>query len=383
MRLRSILCVAAAALTVAAGCVEPTMQTNDRTLAPRRQWRVTPLAAVCEYPNANLLAQFETGRDIQIYVPGRSDAWLAVQVPASQNPVMLTFSVNGSGYEMTVKQSADSADGADGQWQTLELPVFRRESMRLQKVILPPSDSARWVRIDAALAENEQDRAIRLADVGLYELLPAATPAEAPNDYWLCLGASIQQQSIRNPVFKQMVGERFGHDPVIFNEAVSGWNSTNLLNALPSLLALHPHARYVVIHIGGNNVSPNRPYPGGAERLEEELRQILQIIRDDGRIPILARLSYRAYGGEHPVPPESNGSGPYVENIYDPLIAEFCPRFVDPQTHLGVVDAYGWFREHPDHLSGDGVHVNSQGAEDWNRLWAERAGAVIYRESTE
>lgn len=150
---------------------------------------------------------------------------------------------------------------------------------------------------------------------------------------------------------------------------------------MPRILAAHPHARYVTIHIGGNNVSQKRPWPGGADAIRDDLVAILEMVRTAGKVPVLARLSFRAYQGDRPVPPEQNGSGPYVTALYDPLIRQYCPAFWDEKAGRGAVDAYTWFREHPDELSGDGIHVNAKGAESWNRLWAEGAGPVVYGES--
>lgn len=269
-----------------------------------------------------------------------------------------------------LERSTNSSTGNDGDWKQ-EAVVLPKA--KLDKFVFD-SPASTWWRVRWAFRRSVEPSAFKVTDIGLYRLdIPGR------KDYWLTIGASIQAQSIRNSVFKAMVRERYpGYDPVMFNLAVGGWRSDHLLKALPGFLKAHPYASYVCIHIGGNNVSQKRPYPGGAEELKADLVAILEMIKASGKIPILSRLSYRAYKGDKPVPPEENGSGPYVTNIYDPLIKQYCQDFFDAESGKGIVDAYGWFKEHPEELSADGIHVNPKGAESWNRLWAEKAGSVIY-----
>ncbi len=335
-------------------------------LSPTRQWRVIP-AALCTSSNEADPAPASRGIDASWSPePSRSE-WFALKLPHGGR-FLLTFAVSKTDTPVyaVLERSTDSAGKA---WEQVAVQLPRG---KLDKFILD-SRKAGWWRIRFTFRQKTEPSEVKVSDIGLYDL-DVARP-----DYWLTVGASIQAQSIRNSVFKRMVKERFtGFDPVMFSLAVGGWNSTHLREALPGFLKDHPDAQYVCIHIGGNNVTPNRPYPGGADQLRDDLVTILTMIKDSGKIPILSRLSYRAYKGAKPVPPEENGSGPYVTAIYDPLIKEYCPDFFDEATGKGIVDAYNWFKEHPEELSADGVHVNPTGAESWNRLWAERAGEVIY-----
>lgn len=218
-----------------------------------------------------------------------------------------------------------------------------------------------------------------LGRVRLYRL----DPQGRRNDYWLFLGASLTAAGIGDgEPFARAIRVRYpGYEPYVANEAVSGWTAGRLRRELPAILERHPHARYVAIHIGGNDVSAHRPYPGGAEALERELTAILRTVQRAGKVPVLARLSYRAYraqAGKPAVPPAANGSGPYVTAIYDPLIAQYCPAFYDRTAGRGLVDLYGYFEAHPELLGADGVHLRRAGYERWPELWAETAGAVVY-----
>jgi lysophospholipase L1-like esterase len=234
---------------------------------------------------------------------------------------------------------------------------------RAIRLILTPADGA-FLRL-------ERIRLVRL------------DPRGRKNDYWLFLGASLTVGGIGDGVaFGEALAAAYpGFRPYVANEAVSGWTSTKLRRELPDILARHPHARYVAIHIGGNDVSIQRPFPGGAEKLQSNIAAILEQITAAGKVPILSRLSYRAYKekkGKPAVPPEENGSGPYVQEIYDPLIARYCGPFFDRRARRGVVDLYGYYKAHQDEIGGDGVHLKRSGYASWRRLWTETAGAVVY-----
>jgi hypothetical protein len=245
--------------------------------------------AVAASQNAEQLAGLSGKSTVEWQVSYPGDPWLAVRVPDGlEGPAMLTFSYPEQPVNVAVEAafSHDSTDGSDGTWKAA---APRQLGKRLDKVVLNPADGTwlrvRMLRLDKSLRPVE----FTLTNVGLYELSETEL-----NDYWVVLGASIQAQSIRQETFHAMVAERYpDYDPVIFNTAVSGWTTTNLLNKLPEILADHPHASYCVIHIGGNNVSGGRPYPGGADRLQGELVQILEMIRAAGKTPILSRLSAR------------------------------------------------------------------------------------------
>ncbi len=348
----TIIC-AAALLATAANAAVP---------RPASGWRVIPTAVRASSAEGDLVS-LGKGRDAAWKPETARSSWFEFTLPTGKR-FLMTYAVPKT--ETPVYAVLEKYAGS---WESI---AVHQPRARLDKFAFDRGDTDRW-RLRFTFRQKQTPCEFSVTDIGIYSL-----DVEHP-DYWLDIGASIQAQSVRNEVFKRMVKERFpGYDPVMFNLAVGGWNSMHLRKALPGFLADHPDARYVCIHIGGNNVSPNRPYPGGADQLKEDLISILDMIRDAGKTPILSRLSYRAYKGAKPVPPEENGSGPYVTAIYDPLIEEYCPDFVDTATGLGVVDAYTWFKEHPDQLSPDGVHVNAQGAESWNRLWAEKAGAVVY-----
>ena len=341
---------------------------------PREAWRLAPLAAVSSEkpPARDLVAFFKRAVDFQIAGEPDQEVSLTLKLPASDTPAMLTFEPQGGKCRGIFEESDNSKDGRNGTWTLSGVSIYAAAEGTLRQWEFGPRDRDRWVRLRVVPTERE-GQCVTLRDIGLYAIDPGGS-----NDYWLCLGASIQRQSIRSATFKKMIRQRFGYDPVLFNEAVSGWTTMDLRKATEEILRRHPRARYVVIEIGGNNITQKRPYPGGADQMRDDLTAILDMIGKAGKMPILCRESYRAYKGERPVPPEENGSGPYLAAVFDPLIKSRCPAFWDAKEDRPRIDPYTWFKEHPDELSDDGVHVNAKGAESWNRLWADGAGPAVY-----
>ncbi len=290
--------------------------------------------------------------------------------------MMLTFA-SPHALSVSAEDSLDSSDGQNGLWSPL-FPVLinpLETATRLQRLDLDPGVS-RWIRLHLT---NASGGSLSVTNIGMY-----AIDAAGKNDYWLFIGASIQQGSARHSEFKANVTSRWGYDPVLFNEGYNGWMSSTLRQNLNSILARHPNATYVAVHIGGNDVTAYRPYPGGAGQMYTNIVNILQTIINSNMIPVPARLSFRAYNSDPVVDTignplsETNGSGPYVTAIHDPLILHYAPDFYDSVHQRGSVDMYSYFLEHQSEISSDGIHLNETGKQSWNRLWSEWAGAHVY-----
>ncbi len=345
---------------------------------PRAQWRLAPLDAAALTNGAALTAALQLGRDYGITNVSGTSIWLAVRLPALTNAALLTFEHRGAPFTAHACESYDSSNGSDGTWTPLPLAVYFRSNDsngRLQKLDLAPA-AARWVRL--ALTNQRSATTVAVYNLGLYALDGAGA-----DDYWLCLGASIQYMAIRTADFKSMVKSRFGYDPIIFNRAVSGWTTASLRLELTNRLAEHPRARYVTVHIGGNNVTANRPFPGGTNALALDLQYIYATITNAGRTLIVPRISYRQYSAAPVVDPlvptsETNGSGPYNTAIVDALAARYAPAFYDWTNNVPLVDPYVYFKDNAGELNADGVHVGTAGQLSWNRLWAWGAGMVVY-----
>lgn len=332
-------------------------------LSPVKDWRARPTALSASSGQEGLKPLLG-GKDTTWSPSISRSEWIEFQLPEGKAFLLSFTCTPGKTAVYAVLESRQ-----DSGWQTAD--VLRPQKERLNKFRLDESKGNLW-RVRFTFRGKAEPTSYKVSDIALHSL-----NVPGRKDYWLMVGASIEAMCIRHKTFHDMVVKQFpAYDPVMFNLAIGGWKSEDLRKALPGFLKDHPDASYVGIHIGGNNVTAKRPYPGGEDELRANLTAILDMIKDSGKIPIMARLTYRAYKN---VPPEENGSGPYNTHVYDPLVRQYCPDFVDPKTGIGVVDGYSWFKAHPDELRPEGVHLTDKGGTSWNRLWAEGAGGVIYR----
>lgn len=174
------------------------------------------------------------------------------------------------------------------------------------------------------------------------------------------LGASITYGAAnKTDKVEKAIREKLGVNWEIRNEAVGGWTSAKLLRELDKILDRHSDAQYFPIHIGGNDVSGRRPFPGGSNNLRNNVEEILKEIIARGKTPILSRLSYRKY--RRNFPSERHGSLPYNEEVLDPLIKTHCPDWYDEGNSRGKLDFYNWSKRNKHLLSPDGIHFTGRG----------------------
>lgn len=384
--------------------------------APRADWRLIPLQASATSHSTELAAAFSSGNSLQDIPLAFGESWtVTLQIPATPVGGMFTFALRLDGkihtnnpYTVTAETSLNSSNGTDGDWENHLVSLYRpnQRSQRLQKVSF--DHQARWLKItitnDGAPTNPSIPAGVngKLIDLGLYQF-----SADGRNDYWLCVGASIQERGVHQGLFREQVNTNNGMDPVIFNVAIGGYRTNNWYdmaplsypnNLLKQVLDDHPHARYVAIHIGGNNVSAERPYvskdsDSGDSQLAEQLEGIIQQIIAAGKYPIVSRISYRNYTSTPSVnngANQENGSLPYNTNIVDPLITQYLPEQVNPSTGVSYVDAYGYFFEKPELISSDGVHMvglaNYEPSPEesvWSTaIWANMASPLVHRKPT-
>ncbi len=133
-----------------------------------------------------------------------------------------------------------------------------------------------------------------------------------------------------------------------------------------------------VVHTGGNDVSSQRPWPGGQATFQSNYDTLIQqITATDAVVPL--PLTKRLYT----TPPEvvdgdlaseENGSKPYNENIIYPAIQSVAPDWRNaPGTPF--VNPYELADRYPQLLSSDGVH--GYGASLGRYILARLAGRAL------
>lgn len=297
---------------------------------------------------------------------------------AKKNNILVAMDIKGIGKSIPISLVGAKKRGAK-KWKKLAGSVChkpadgRRKGFRDFRLVWP---KGKYTVARLVFGEGDEDLG-KIQRIRFYKL-----DKKKRNDYWIFVGAAMTVTGANPDRFTQLIRENFkDQDPYVVNEARNGWNVTKFWERLPKLLERHPHSRYICLHIGGADVSNQRPYPKGSKTIQRRLDASLAIIRKAGKIPILARLSYRHYkkkGAKPAVPPESNGSGPYVVNIYDPLIRKYCRPFFDSKARRGHVDIYKLFEENKGFLNDDGIGWNKDGNEAFLKVFLNRAAAIVY-----
>jgi hypothetical protein len=304
-------------------------------------------------------------------------ASLTIPTTDAKGAALLVFLEAKPGKPLPLQLTLSAQNGPDAPRELLtakEDPIGRQRSLILPRVDGQPA----ILTVSAEFpyeAKDDAQTSVTLERLQVFRIKPGSWP-----DAWMIVGASINQAAFANPDrFWTLVRERYPEaDPLLVRMAVGGWITRSALERGPEFLRRHPEVRTVMIHIGGNDVSRHRPYPGGADALRADLTELMDLMQGGDRQVYLSRLSYRAYKNRDPVPPESNGSLPYNLNVYDPLIRERCPTFIDKETGLGRMDPYSAFRDHPEELRPDGVHNLPAGSERWLNLWIDAVGPLVY-----
>lgn len=123
-----------------------------------------------------------------------------------------------------------------------------------------------------------------------------------------------------------------------------------------------------VVHAGGDTVSAQRPYPGGAGDFGSDYTTLLGNITSTSDTVIPLPLTKRLYGLADPnypnvpgavvqddVASEANGSKPYNDAIILPAMATHAPDWLADET-TPFVDPYAFVNADTDVLDNDGIH---------------------------
>ncbi len=336
---------------------------QENPLKPKGNWFIAAKSIEAS-ENKSSLFSLKKKKQASWNTTGPGDSWFSFRIESEEaSDYILTYNV--APYTSGVFE--ELLDSAKGIWKNIENlepgPFLNKVSFRLE------GENRYRFRLF-----RKGKKAVKVWNLGIYK-----PSSQHINDYWLALGASIQNQSMRHSIFNPEIRRRVsGSNPILFNMAVKGWGVEDVIGALPAMFESHPYASFVLLHVGGNNISKNRPYPGGAEELQNSLQILLEEIKKAGKIPVLSRISYRKYAEPYIVPPDSNGSGPYVYKIYDPLIARYSPDFYNWNKRKGLVDFYSLIKSNPKYLSEDGVHLSARGEVKWCEYWAKNMAQLVY-----
>ena len=348
--------------------------------------RIMPLSVIADTVIATALnAEVDS---LEIDVPATSTEVVTVQLPATPNGGLITYEVEESEtYPWTVSatKSLNSTDGTNGTWVSIPVTDLWRipTAEHLQKIDIPAETEPCWIKV-SFVNFDVLERPLR--NLGLRKL-----SADGNNDYWVIFGASIMAGGVYYYGMNAKAKTQYSTDPIVFNRAYPGRNIAQLLTDLPAFLIDHPHSRFFFMHIGGNNVSPNRPYSlQPAQQIADLITDFSDLVDNlisTNRVPIVTNLTFRDYKNDvvglegygcYKGGFQEYGSLPYNENVIEPIVRDKTPKFYDFVNNRSIIDFYTHVLNDQTHLTVDGVHFSYSGRDFLQQHIVDTAMRIVY-----
>lgn len=361
-------------------------------------WKIAATAVSHNSSNPNLTNALLNKQDFfeKIAISAGQTFTLNAKIPSLSNDGMLIFNINSYVNTSTttlndfvqVKAyiSSNSTNGTDGNWQALPDPFIGPYNGDLQKFDILHAYSEKWIRLEFI---NTHTANIDVYEFGLYEF-----PLTGKAQYFVFLGASLTDVLGAMTEFKPELDAFFqgkNYEPVVFNLAVSAKNSTQLSNMVDDMLDRHPHAAYVFIEIGGNDVSQRRPLTYDqldgfyTNNFINSYNYCIDAINVRGMVPVVADLTFRNYkeekSGTQPSVEagarQEYGSLPY-NYLINKILIEKSPEFYDFTTKRGKIDFYPLTLNNQSLLRSDGVHIINSEYDVMRDFWIKYGFNYIY-----
>lgn len=191
-------------------------------------------------------------------------------------------------------------------------------------------------------------------------LSPLANVMDAPKI--IILGASIMEGAFGTggTVHAHVANwaNAMGITGTLVSHASSGdqiVDTTAAVSTAKSAHAASEGANLYIVHTGGNNISGDRPYPGGSAGFETDYDALISAVIAGGDRIIPLPLTFRHYGntvaqGVN----EEEGSAPYNDAILLPRIASHAPDWMGAtRPHI---DPYAFAITNQGLILSDGIH---------------------------
>ena len=278
-----------------------------------------------------------------------SPAWVAIHVGTGATRAMINWvaypdSNLPSNYH--IDTSADSTNGADGNWTTALTVTGNSVPARAHAFAFDGQQWVRFVVSDAQMA----GQGISIDEIDVHDA------SAGTSDSWMFIGDSITAAAFSRSLFEGNFPERIhavvpANFPLMIGAGVGGTSTETGVAHIDEWIAQHPLMQNWVVSYGTNDAANQDPQ--FAPAFGDRLRVIVRELKAAGKTVFVPRIPYRT-GGEAYL-------GAYNAQV-DAVRGEFS---------LGAApDLYAWFIAHQDQLY-DGVHPNDDGARAMNQLWAD------------
>lgn len=220
---------------------------------------------------------------------------------------------------------------------------------------------ANWIRIRVTKAEDSR---IKLN----FDIHDAS---QGVNDSWIFLGDSITAGGMVNQWGTSFASHINKLDsrffPAAQNGGIGGISSPHGKAAISDWLKDSP-VKYVSIAYGTNDCWGN---PNNADNYYNNTKYMIDTVLALGKVPVLPMI-----------PASTNPDVQPNAKLFNQKVQQLYSEYGDKLIHGPDFEAF--FTKHPEYLSADGVHPNSDGYEAMRQLWAETMYQNVYsRLSTE
>lgn len=268
---------------------------------------------------------------------------------------------------IVIETSTNSTNWIDGVWTPVPFTPVKPSGepsvvsmlTRGQIAKLPAGPQCK-VRVKFTKDNNTSARTIR---AGLYQR-PAVG---VPDDIVLLSGPSLMSPHMVTDMRTSLRTINTQRDPLIVNMGRAGAVAADVVTeTVIGGLAAYPDAATMVLDIGGNDISNNRPGPGEQMHLPNALSTVLSTLLNYPNCQLyLGSVTWRNYPAPNAVNdllnPE-NGSKPYNDNQVGPWIEENTPWAWDDELGIWHLDTYSTLLYYgPTYMNGDGIHLLSTG----------------------
>ena len=269
---------------------------------------------------------------------------IGLYINRNQEPSDYTIEIN----------SAPGGDYPQDGWEIVETVTGNTLSSRQHIVNF---EGYNWIRLHIT-GVDEKTEGNCMVNFDIHDVSDGVT------DSWIFYGDSITAGGMNNCFgtgFATYINRLdANYFPIQENGGIGGITSTDGLNNIDRWLSVFP-GKYVSIAYGTNDAWGNQ---SGAQKYYENTVAMIQKVLDAGKVPVLPKIPHA----------EEPGVADYLDD-YNAMIDKIYEEF--PEVVKGP-DFDAIMREHPEYLSSDGVHPNSEGYEEMRRIWAETMYQNVY-----
>lgn len=300
-------------------------------------------------------------------------SWCAIQLHVQASRLLLVW---GSDYSFdyagdtgmgpqnyTIAVSADSTDGSDGTWQTVV--TVNDNHTRAREHLLPFAGQS-WIKMTVTKGQPKASQPyLTIDEIDLYDV------SHSLDDTFVFSGDSITGMAFNRfdenrPAFAEVVHAAYPQRfPAMIDAGMGGWNSESAAQNIDAWLALNPDIHYWALGWGTNDALEQV----ATEHFKANMQQIIDKIKQKGRIPMIAHVPSVALPGDR---------GQQTNHLIQSYNAAI-DQLTQANHLLPGPDLYTLVHAHETtYLLQDGIHPTPAGAIAINKAWFETLKPAIY-----